>query len=123
MYGQKLSYCYKAVPKTIFFFFLSLYVCDNSLVLGAEDNKPIAIRSDSIGFLYLLVFCFLFPSSSFYPAVGVSLPVLPFLSSNFQSTKWLANGISCTANNKKSSVKEKTNRTDHLFHFSFSNRI
>jgi hypothetical protein len=60
----------------------------------------------------------LFPSSSFYPAVGVSLPVLPFLSSNFQSTKWLANGISCTANNKKRfrQRKKKQNRSS-FFHF------
>jgi len=67
---------HKAVPSL----FPSRSVWQFPPVLGAEDNKPIAIRSDSIGFLYLLVI--------FFP-VGVSWPVLPFLSSNFQSTKWL----------------------------------
>lgn len=54
---------YKAMPKTIslFSFFLYTYIalCDNSLVLGAEDNKPIGIGSDSIGFLGIFFF-FLF---------------------------------------------------------------
>lgn len=115
MHGQKLYYCYKAVPKTIVFF-LSLYVTILSFSVRKTISRLLSVLTASVFYISLFFVSFFF----FLSSSGCFFARFTFFVFQFSKYKMVGKWNKLhSQQQKKVPSKKKTNRTDHLFfHFS-----